>query len=126
MAFFSIPGNIKQSFLPFVLNPDATINQFGKDSALFNASAKVASPQLFTYKNDEESPGGTAILGFYPATSCPDVAYVTNKSGLDKDLSFKLLYGRDEKSKRSLTIDDIISTIPGVSIREFLPDTRLD
>lgn len=40
-------------------------------------------------------------------------------------MSFKLLYGKQDNTK-PLNIDDIISTLPGISIREFLPDTRLD
>lgn len=55
---FSIPGNIKQQFLPFLLNP----------------SKAVSNPQLFTYKNTGDLDGGTARLGFYPATSCPDAS----------------------------------------------------
>lgn len=76
-------------------------------------------------------PGGTASLGFYPSTSFPDAnnnsgAMYGNKSGaLDKDVSFKLLYGSKDNTKQ-LKLDDIISTLPGISIREFLPDTRLD
>ena len=127
---FSIPGNIKQRFLPFVINPSAKINDFGSNSTTFNDSvASTASPQLFTYKNTGILDGGTMCLGFYPATSCPsqdDTEQVYNRSGLDKDISFKLLYENDDKSTKKLTIDDIISTIPGISIREFLPDTRLD
>lgn len=38
-----------------------------------------------------------------------------------------MVYGNNPKPDTTpLTINDIISTLPGVSIREFLPDTRLD
>jgi hypothetical protein len=43
-----------------------------------------------------------------------------------------LLYAKDYPgswetlSKRSITINDILNAIPGIQIREFLPDTRLD
>ena len=131
MAFFSIPGNIKQRFLPFVLNPKASINNFNDDADTFNKStAENASPQLFTYKHDIASAGGTAYLGFYPMTSFPngniDSWNNANLSYLDKDISFKLLYESDDESTQSLTVDDLMSNIPAVSIREFLPDTRLD
>lgn len=48
---------------------------------------------------------------------------------LNDDISFKLLYqiGNDNLAKKdSLTIKNVLDHIPGVQIREFLPDTRLD
>lgn len=130
MAFFSIPGNIKQRFLPFVLDPSAWINFFNDTTKSFNATAELASPQLFTYKRDQESNGGTARLGFYPMTSFPGASEQdydnVNMSKLDDDISFKLLYESKDGSTKSLTVDDLVSNLPGISIREFLPDTRLD
>ena len=41
MAFYSIPGNIKQRFLPFVINPSAfAANKMGMDSKQFK-TAKI-------------------------------------------------------------------------------------
>lgn len=51
---------------------------------------------------------------------------------VDNDISFKLLYGSppegagNGESTGSLTLQDVLSRIPGVQIREYLPDTRLD
>ena len=47
------------------------------------------------------------------------------------DVSYKLLYGFSGGTKmktppNSLTVNDILNNIPGVQIREYLPDTRLD
>ena len=39
MGFFSIPGNIKQQFIPFVLNPKARINLFANASYELNSAA---------------------------------------------------------------------------------------
>lgn len=70
-------------------------------------------------------------MGFYPATSFPELAdsktsQDSNMSKLDEDMSFKLIYGKEDSITAPLKIADIISTIPGILIREFLPDTRLD
>ena len=125
---FSIPGNIKQSFLPFVIDPSKDINKLDQNEG--------HGPQLFTYKNNmiDATDGGGLCLGFYPSTSfyqydlagrCGDL--YNSKSNLDeKDVSFQTVYGSNSKTTNPLKIDDIISTLPGVSIREFLPDTRLD
>ena len=47
---------------------------------------------------------------------------------VNDDISYKLLYANKNGNftNESLTLADILNSIPGVSIREFLPDTRLD
>ena len=63
----------------------------------FNPDVGTASPQLFTYKRNDTSPGGTAHLGFYPMTSFPGAGNdAVNVSKLDDDISFKLLYHPEE------------------------------
>ena len=40
-----------------------------------------------------------------------------------------MLYKRDPSGKidtGSITLSDILNSVPGVQIREYLPDTRLD
>ena len=72
------------------------------------------------------------MLGFYPAIAFPknvpdkNISTASHPLELNNDISYKLLYDSKSDAKTSLKIDDIISNIPGVSIREFLPDTRLD
>lgn len=131
MSFFSIPGNIKQQFLPFQINPNAKINEF--NSTTDSLRTDGISPQLFTYKNNQaDLNGGMAMLGFYPAIAFPknapdkNISTASHLFELNNDISYKLLYDSKSDAKNSLKIDDIISNIPGVSIREFLPDTRLD
>ena len=118
--FFQIPGNVKQQFAPFVLNPDSRLNL--PATASTDLKGKV-SPQVFSYKDlSGDYASGKAKLNFYPS-SFNDAMVVQD------DISFKLLYGRDNdyfKTQKSITISDILNTIPGVQIREFLPDTRLD
>lgn len=83
---------------------------------------KGATPQLFSYKNiDSSISGNKARLNFYPS-SMKDIM-------ISDDISFKLLYGREKQygpSAKSITVQDLLNAIPGVQIREFLPDTRLD
>lgn len=116
-SFFQIPGNIKQRFLPFVLKPESGINSTAETSR-----SVTGSPQLFTYKNfGTQLEGGTGKLNFIPAS--------LQAAEVNDDISLKLIYGPIQayKQKRSsVTIQDIFNTIPGVQIREFLPDTRLD
>ena len=116
-SFFKIPGNIKQQFMPWVLNPSSPLN--GKAKASTDVSG---SPQFFTYKNSNMSvASGTGKLNFIPSSI--DAVQIKD------DISFKLLYGPSDeylKERKSITVQDIFNTIPGVQIREFLPDTRLD
>ena len=48
---------------------------------------------------------------------------------IDDDISLKLSYARGDDGKpsnNSITLSKLLNDIPGVQIREFLPDTRLD
>ena len=118
-SFFQIAGNIKQQFAPFVINPKAKINKPASSSTSIEAGA---SPQVFSYKtNTTKTDGGNMKLQFYPSSM--------NDIYIKDDISFKLLYARDELYKpgsSSITMQSILNSIPGVQIREFLPDTRLD
>ena len=117
--FFQIAGNIKQQFLPFVLVPSAKIHKVvGSSSDL----AGAVSPQYFTYRDKEgDYTAGKAKLNFYPSSM--------NNVMLNDDISLKLLYARGDDGKpsnNSITLSKLLNDIPGVQIREFLPDTRLD
>lgn len=120
MSFLQIPGNIKQQFIPFVLKPDAAIHKAVQSSP----ELKSASPQYFTYKNvrADMCSGGCGKLNFYPSS--------LKSWQINDDISYKLLYNNHlsyaNNKTKSITIDDILNTIPGVQIREFIPDTRLD
>lgn len=49
---------------------------------------------------------------------------------INDDISFKLLYNKKkidgDSETYQITVNDLLDAIPGVQIREFLPDTRLD
>jgi hypothetical protein len=99
--------------LPFVLNPDATLNKHGTGFTATNGS----DPQYFTYKsNSRYMWSGKAELNFCPTTV---------KRNFDKDIANQLLYNSDGTNE-PVNFANIINTIPGVQIREFLPDTALD
>lgn len=124
MSFLQIPGNIKQQFLPFVLNPKSELHQGGVSSSS-DFNGKNIAPQYFTYKNKSEKySSGYGKLNFYPSS--------LNSWQIADDISYKLLYAKDYPgggetlTQRSITADDILNAIPGIQIREFLPDTRLD
>lgn len=119
MGVFQIPGNIKQEILPFVLNPEADIN---KPVDGGSTNLRGVPPQYFTYKtNTVDLKAGKGKLRLFPASY--------NNLNLKDDLSYQMLYKRDPSGKidtGSITLSDILNSVPGVQIREYLPDTRLD
>ena len=120
---FQIPGNVKQQFLPFVLNPYSDLNKGAGVGSSGYFKGKDCAPQFFSYRDRYASySSGNARLNFYP--SCMEDLLIND------DISYKLLYEYaeepDKQPNGSVKISDIIKHIPGVQIREFLPDTRLD
>lgn len=120
MAFFQIPGNIKTSLVPFVLDPGNEIHQSGVQSS----TSVRGTPQFFSYRNLVYSKyaNNSGNLQFFPSS--------IKSLHITDDVSYKLLYGfsggTKMKTPNSLTVNDILNNIPGVQIREYLPDTRLD
>ena len=104
---FRIPGNIKLQYTPFVLNPHANINKTVTASTSLQGAG--FQPQVFTFKLDSKktsSSKGTINV-------CPTSyrRYISNDIGL-KTLGYD--------------VNHLFNSIPTVSIREFLPDTKLD
>lgn len=108
MAVFSIPGNIKQMHLPFVLNPSNPLNQVKQ----IEAKNVTGQPQVFSFRTSANSAGRLNI--------CPS----SIRTALTHDISYKLIYGPNKST--TININTIFNSIPGIQIREFLPDTRLD
>lgn len=120
-SIFQIPGNVKQSMLPFVLDPKSTLNTVKSNST----ELEGVQPQIFSYRSKsigkDNYSSGVGHLNFYPS-SFKDIHF-------KDDISWKLLYQRDTdlySTNNSIGITDILNNIPGIQIREFLPDTRLD
>ena len=116
-----LPGNIKQMLVPFVLNPNKknTVNR-----ARSNTDLEKSLPQVFTYKTEGSVIGdfAKAQLSFMPKAFADIVR---------EDISYKLLYNDSNitsltPNAMDITVDTIFNNIPGVQIREFLPDTKLD
>ena len=99
---FSIPGTIKNEYLPFRVTPGT-------------------GPQTFSFRNRGSS---AAQLNICPA-SLRDPAF---GSYFGMDIGNQLAYGAKatEGSTAQVTLDDIFNNIPAIQIREFLPDTKLD
>lgn len=115
-----LPGNIKQKLVPFVLNPgkaDTVVTAKG------NKELENAYPQVFTYKATEYNNSfPQAQLSFMPKAF---------KDVVKRDISYKLLYNDSnitdyKPNANKLTYKTIFDNIPGVQIREFLPDTKID
>ena len=117
MGLLSIPGNIKQLYLPFVLDPNNnTLNKYASDSKSIDQNARA---QFFSFKPRAKVINDKAGL----LNICPSSLRDANFGKfLQEDISFKTLFN----GKESITIDPMLNSIPGIQIREYLPDTRLD
>lgn len=117
--FLQIPGNIKQRMLPFVLN-----NDNANICKQVNSSPNVVGPpQLFSFR---DAPPKNA----YPYGQL-NIIPSSYKTYMSQDIGNLLLYGNNKGQDMSantegITLADIFKSIPGVQIREFLPDTKLD
>lgn len=83
--------------------------------------------QYFSFRNRNKS---KYKAGFGRLQVCPSsLTNVNFGSYVNEDISFKTLYGeisKKNRTKSALVVDDIFNALPGVQIREFLPDTKLD
>ena len=124
--FLDIPGNIKQMYLPFVLNPknglhnaeityaDAGANADRQASGLDNAST-----QFFSYCKMQKGNIGTIHIA-------PQSVYDTALDA-NKDISYELLYsGQNQYVQRRITIQTLLNSIPSIQIREYLQDAKLN
>ena len=124
--FLDIPGNIKQMYLPFVLNPknglhnakityaDAGANADRQASGLDNAST-----QFFSYCKMQKGNIGTIHIA-------PQSVYDTALDA-NKDISYELLYsGQNQYVQRRITIQTLLDSIPSIQIREYLQDAKLN
>ena len=116
-SFIKIPGNIKQSLVPFVIDPGNTINKPQKDSL----GLQGATPQFFSFRPNKMK-GKIGLLNICPSSF---------SKYMENDISYKLLYSRNQsdgtmQAGSSVTANNIFDSVPTIQIREFLPDTALD
>lgn len=137
-SFFRIPGNIKQQMLPFVLNPNAKLNLGATTSG--DLTGGSFSPQFFSFRS--ESPHGIQKDSCYSGSARINILPSTITEVFNNDISYKLLFKKRELQSSwtsgvgndvnagdlnpTVTLQNILNSIPGIQIREFLPDTRLD
>lgn len=115
-TFNVIPGNIKQQMMPFVLDPNGTL--FTSENGCDGVS--MCDPQYFTFRNNTRYMwSGKGQLNFCP-TSC--------KKHFDNDIANKLLYryNQADNAGQPITFNSLLDNIPGIQIREYIPDTALD
>ena len=133
--FLSIPGNIKQLYLPFVLDPSNAINtspiNVVDDNGESLNKAGVGKTQLFSFKQttlQKNNNASTGLLKIFP-NSFSKVTSLYND-----DLSYQTLYSYQEagnfgNAAKIGKLDfqqSIINNIPTIQIREFLQDAKLD
>lgn len=114
VPFRVIDANIKQQFLPFVINPYVS---FHSADFPYEQSAAGNGPQYFTFRNtsDTTPSGASAKLNMCPSSY---------QQYMENDIANKLLFSKDKSA--SVTVDEILNSLPGIQIREYLPDTALD
>ena len=101
-----IPKRSRQATIPFCAN--------------LNQSADGGEPAIFTYRKNQSLGDASVDLGIYPDSY--DIA-------LADDISIQHLYPLDEsghKSKKEIKMSHILNFIPAITIREYIPDTRLN
>lgn len=139
-TFLNIPGNVKQKNLPFVLDPSNSINTQGidvadKDGKSVTSVSGNPAAQVFSFKPDAwkgdngssaESAGFLRIApaSFYNENGGAEVSYTK----LDNDISYKLLYktGMRSSSSKSANAQNLLNSLPSVSVREYLQDSKLN
>ena len=143
-TYLNIPGNIKQAYLPFVLDASNAINtefiniadETGK--ATNPKVSDESSAQVFSFKPSSfDSTGGASseksgflrVLpgAFYHENSTGKTTY--SKSG--KDLSYKLLYTMGNsydytENSSSVSGKAFLNNSPSITIREYLQDSKLN
>ena len=109
--FIKIPGNAKQQFQPFRLNPN--VGQIHDDSQSCSSDAI----QTFSFRKAENE---------YKLGICPN-SFLQKMS---QDLSYRLLFKRDNSStimlNQKIDVDTLFNALPGVKIREYTPDSPLN
>lgn len=115
-SFFQIPGNIKQSLVPFQIKGYSDINSKKTNST----ELAGAEPQFFTFRPDRATRKGSLL------NICPS----SFSQAITDDISYKLLYRKASSVNvmlpQSVNAMSIFESIPGIQIREFLPDTALN
>lgn len=131
---FQLPGNGKQSMLPFLLDPSNRINDHVPKSS--DLKGIKASPQVFSFKSNAvaaESPDGKTSSEFIKGNSaticvCPSSFYRADfKKLFKKDASFKSLFAKEgaDITENKIGIGRFLMNMPSVQIREYTPDVRL-
>lgn len=124
---FRIFGDIKQRYLPFVLNPSTIGNSIGsvktekeiKDGKEITKyvnqyDESVNKIQLFSFKKIENNSNAQCNINIVPESY---------KRIFNDDIANQLLYFNNASK---ITFNDILNNIPVIEIREFLPDTKLE
>lgn len=121
MSSFLVPETIKQQFIPYVLLP-----KFG--------SGPPSKFQFFSFKQSygkdytsstERICGTSAMLNI-----CPSSIYqhfkndIANKLLYDSSVTYENISDKDTVS--NLTFESILNELPGIQIREYTPNARLN
>lgn len=114
-----IPGNIKQAYLPFVLDQKSELHRLASCS---EALAGIY-PQLFSFRNHNDAKGGFGKLNICPSSY---KKYVENDIANRLGYSFIDNYDSKQTNFEKITLDNLFQTLPGIQIREYQIDSRMD
>lgn len=111
-SFEVIPGNITTQMNPFVVNPGNKITQPTEDAG-FGTTVINGTPQLFSFRR---SPEVKQTLNFCPSSF---------ETYFNSDISLQQLI-TPYSSEKTPTFNTFLNHIPGIVIREYIPDTALE
>lgn len=134
--YLKIPGNIKQMYLPFVLDPNNPIHsvpliasrdavQKGQTNDV-SVTGNSGTPQFFSFRPDQ--PVGFGItkpedsFGFLHIL--PNSFYQNSYEGHDNDIANRLLYA--DSMTLPIHGTELLRDVPYMQVREYLQDSKLD
>ena len=126
-SLLSVPGNIKQQYLPFVLNPKCKeyTEKYEKSEGI---DLKTMPAQYFSFKKPLNP--GIYKAGFGRLNVCPSSLTSDLFAKLiQSDISFRSLHGHGANlmtTTDGLDAWTIINSLPSVQVREYLPDLKID
>lgn len=131
--YLDIPGNIKQMYLPFVLNPFNPIHSspIKYDGTAVSGAGASYTP-FFSFRPIPEVGEGitTAQDSFGFLHIAPNSFYKRSYAGFNQDIGNLLIYSSlyDTRHGNSTTANakDILLNIPFIGIREYQQDAKLN
>lgn len=127
-SYLNIPKNVKQYFLPFVLDPNNPINS----TLIQDEENNGGTTQVFSFK--PSTLYTNRLTPFEPAAGFIRIApssYYAKMHSLNKDISYQTLYKYQKDQSKiidpsSVSVIETLNNTPSIIIREYLQNSKLD